>query len=52
MAKKTSLGNKNFGVHGTFLKMENVQSNFGTPHLPHHDSHESKKLHPKHYHII
>ena len=42
-----------YGEHGTFLKMNNVQENFGrTPMLPHHDADHAKKLHPKHLHLI
>jgi hypothetical protein len=42
-----------YGVHGTFLKMNNVKENFGrVPMLPHHDAEQAKKLDKKHHHII
>jgi hypothetical protein len=41
------------GEHGTFLKMHNVQENFGrTPMLPHHAADADKKLDKRHFHII
>ena len=42
-----------FGEHGTFLKMNHIEENFGrVPMLPHHAADGDKKLHPKHHHII
>jgi hypothetical protein len=48
MAKSKS---SKYGVHGTFLKMHNVESNFNrTPMLPHQEP--VVKIHPSHRHII